>query len=299
MRVSNNPMFRPPAEAWSLILQVDEGCPWNRCWFCGMYKGMSPRRRPLEDVFTLIRREAACQPGASRVFLADGDVMRRPYEELRAILRMLGECLPRLNRVSLYANGSSISAKSGAELIELRALKLHTLYMGLESGDESILQRCCKGETAAGMIAAGRAAQAAGLRLSVMVLLGLGGVGQSQSHVEHTADALNRMQPRLLSALRVIPVKGTRLYDEAASGAFRLPTEFEIVRELRDLIAGLDLSATVFRANHNSNVIPLEARLPHDKSRLLAELDNLLTPGMLARRTHERKAGLRSGRESV
>lgn len=285
MNVSNNPMFRPPAEAWSLILQIDEGCPWNRCTFCGMYKGISHRRRSLEEVAALIRREAACQPGARRVFLADGDVMRRPFEELRAILQMLGECLPRLTRVSLYANGSSIAAKSADELAELRSLKLHTLYMGLESGDEAILQRCCKGETAAGMVEAGRAAQAAGLRLSVMVLLGLGGIAHSQSHIAHTAEALNRMQPRLLSALRVIPVEGTRLHAEAASGAFCLPTEFAVVRELRDLIARLELSATVFRANHSSNIIPVEARLPHDKSRVLAGLDDLLASGMLDRQT--------------
>jgi len=283
--VSNNPMFRPPAEAWSLILQIDEGCPWNRCTFCGMYKGVTPRRRSLEEVSALIRREAAQDPGASRVFLADGDVMRRPSAELRQILQMLGECFPRLARVSLYANGSSIAAKSGVELAELRALKLHTLYMGLESGDETILQRCSKGETAAGMVEAGRAAQAAGLRMSVMVLLGLGGVEHSQPHVAHTADALNRMQPRLLSALRVIPVEGTRLHADAASGAFRLPTEFEIVRELRELIARLELPATVFRANHTSNIIPVEARLPHDKPRLLAELDALLATGTLDRQT--------------
>ncbi len=285
MSISNNPMFRPPAEAWSLILQIDEGCPWNRCTFCGMYKGVSHRRRSLEDVFALVRREAARQPGAGRVFLADGDVMRRPFEELRAILQVLGDCFPRLARVSLYANGSSIAAKSAAELGELRSLKLHTLYMGLESGDEDILQRCCKGETAAGMVDAGRAAQAAGLRLSVMVLLGLGGVAHSQSHVAHTAEALNRMQPRLLSALRVIPVEGTRLHAEAASGVFRLPTEFEVVRELRDLIARLELPATVFRANHSSNIIPVEARLPHDKPRVLADLDDLLASGMLDRQS--------------
>jgi radical SAM superfamily enzyme YgiQ (UPF0313 family) len=278
-------MFRPPAEADSLILQVDEGCPWNRCTFCGMYKATPHRRRSGDEVLAVLRREAVRQPGARRVFLADGDVMRRPFEELRAILQVLGEHFPRLARVSLYANGSSIAAKSADELAELRSLKLHTLYMGLESGDEAILERCCKGDTAAGMIEAGRAAQAAGLRLSVMVLLGLGGVANSPSHVAHTAAALNRMQPRLLSALRVIPVQGTRLHAEAASGAFRLPTEFEIVRELRELIAGLDLSATVFRANHSSNIIPVEARLPHDKPRVLAELDGLLSSGMLDRQT--------------
>lgn len=282
---TNNPLFRPPAEAGSLILQIDEGCPWNRCTFCGMYKSLPHRQRSLDAVAALVRQEAALQPDARRVFLADGDVMRRPFTELQAILDMLGESFPRLARVNLYANGSSILAKSEAELAALKARKLHTLYMGLESGDETILQRCCKGETATAMITAGQKAQSVGLRMSVMVLLGLGGTAHTDAHVAHTAAALNQMQPRLLSALRVIPVPGTRLHTETMNGSFNLLTEYEAVREVRALVAQLELPATVFRANHSSNIIPLEARFPHDKQRLLAELDALLASDTLDRQT--------------
>ena len=133
------------------------------------------------------------------------------------------------------------------------------------------------------MVEAGLAAQAAGLRMSVMILLGLGGVDRSREHAAGTAAALNQMQPRLLSALRVIPIEGTELCDEVAGGRFRQLTEWEVVRELRDLIAGLELTSTVFRANHSSNVVPLEARLPRDKAKLLAELDALLASGTLDR----------------
>lgn len=285
MPAVNNPLFRPPAEAGSLILQVDQGCPCNRCTFCGMYRGLVYRRRSLDEVRALVLREARRAPNTHRVFLADGDVMRRPCGELQAILTTLGGHLPRLTRVNLYANGSSIAAKPEQELRALRALRLYTLYMGLESGDEAILKRCRKGETAEQMVSAAVTAQAAGLRMSVMVLLGLGGANHSAEHVAHTADALNRMQPRLLSALRVIPVPGTELYDEAAAGSFRQLTEHQAVRELRELIVKLDLAGTVFRANHNSNVIPLEARLPHDKQRLVDELDALLASGDLDRRS--------------
>lgn len=275
----NNPMFRPPAEADSLILQVDQGCPYNRCTFCGMYRRVPYRRQTLQTIQLMVAAEASQAPDTRRVFLADGDVMRRPFAELQAILLLLNKHFPGLARVNLYATGGAIQSKSDAELQALRELKLHTLYLGLESGDEATLQAVRKGETAAGMIEGGRRAQANGLRVSVMILLGLGGQTRSQEHALATAIALNAMQPRLLSALRVVPVPGTELQADVAAGRFLALTERQTVEELRLMVQGLKLTNTVFRANHSSNVIPLEARFPRDQTRLLAQLDLLLASG--------------------
>jgi len=282
---SNNPLFRPPAEADSLILQVDQGCPYNRCTFCGMYQSIPYQRRSLPEVARLIAHEALFAPDTRRIFLADGDVMRRPFEELKAILIMLSEHFPALTRVNLYATGSAIRSKTDSELLELRERKLHTLYLGLESGDEVTLRAVCKGETAVDMSEAGRRAQACGLRVSVMILLGLGGKTRLREHAEATATALNAMQPRLLSALRVVPIPGTELHRAVETGAFSMITERQVVEELRLIVEALELTNTVFRANHSSNIIPLEARLPRDKERLLAQLDILLTSGHLDSRS--------------
>lgn len=277
----NQPQFRPPAEADSLILQVDEGCPYNRCTFCGMYRGMRYRRRELPLVERLVAAESRHWPGATRIFLADGDVMRRPFPELRDILLLLNRYFPSLARVNTYATGQAIQSKSDGELKTLRQLKLHTLYLGLESGDEATLKAVNKGETAADMAAAGRRAQACGLRISVMVLLGLAGQARWREHALATAATLNAMQPRLLSALRVVPIPGTELHADVEAGRFALLTEQQVVEELRLMIGELELANTVFRANHSSNIIPLEARLPRDKPRLLAQLDQMLASGHL------------------
>ena len=283
--MTNNPLFRPPAEADSLILQVDQGCPYNRCTFCGMYKGVPYQRRTMTDIATLVRQESRHQRDARRVFLADGDVMRRPFTELRDILILLNESFPALARVNLYATGTAIASKTDEELRHLKSLKLHTLYLGLESGDEETLRRVVKGETAASMVEAGQRAQAHGLRLSVMILLGLGGDERTREHARASAESLNLMQPRLLSALRVVPIPGTELHREVESGRFALLTERQVVEELRLMIEGLQLDNTVFRANHSSNIIPLEARFPRDRNALLDQLDGLLASGHLDARS--------------
>ncbi len=288
-------LFRPPGEAGSLIIRVAEGCPWNRCAFCGMYKGVKYSFPGLEKVAAEIRRlgrdsggnhfisrilsREEAQPDARRIFLADGDVMHLDFRELEEILLMLNEQFKNIARVSVYANGASILAKTDDQLRRLRELKLHTLYMGLESGDDRTLREVNKRETAGEMILAGERAQAAGLRMSVMVLVGLAGKERSLPHARATAEAFNRMQPRLLSALRLIVTPNTPL----AVNGFQMLTEHEAVEETREMIAGLELNQTVFRADHSSNIVPLEARFPRDKERLLGELDALLSSGRLDR----------------
>ncbi|MBM4154107.1 MAG: radical SAM protein [Lentisphaerae bacterium] len=275
------PLFRPPAEAESVIVRVAFGCPHPACAFCGMYRSGPYRPRDAADVSAEIRAAAREQPGARRVFLADGDALRLGFDRLAAVLGELAAAFPALARVNSYANGSSILALGREGLASLRARRLDTLYMGLESGDPAVLRRMGKAETVDGMVEAGRLAREAGLKMSVIVLLGLGGPDGSAAHARATAEALNRMQPRLLSALRVIPVPGTPLARWEEEGAFRRLSEFEAVRELRDLAAALTLEGTVFRANHVSNVLPVEARFPRDRAVLLASLDALLDSGRL------------------
>ncbi|MFZ4395823.1 MAG: radical SAM protein [Kiritimatiellia bacterium] len=264
-----------------MILQIDQGCPYNRCTFCGMYRQVRFHRRSMPEIQRLLDAETRQSRGVRRVFLADGDVMRRPFAELQTILQALAQRLPELARVNVYATGRAIADKTDPELRALRAGKLQTLYLGLESGDEETLRRVCKGEDAATMVEAARRAQACGLKISAMVLLGLGGQARSGAHADATADALNRMQPRLLAALRVVPVPGTELHAAVRAGHFRQVTERGVIEEMRRLVARLELTNTVFRANHSSNIVPLEARLPRDKQALLAQLDALLASGVL------------------
>lgn len=260
-----------------MILRVADGCPWNGCTFCGMYKGVSYRFHGVEYAEKEFTKAARRWPDSRRIFLADGDVMHLGFQPLETMLVSLNEKFRHLARVSVYANGASILAKTDDELRRLKDLKLHTLYMGLESGDAETLCAVNKRESAEQMIEAGRRAQAAGLRMSVMVLLGLAGKTRSLEHARATAMVLNRMQPRLLSALRLVTTPNTPLY----KSGFKMITEYDAVAEARALIQGLELEQTVFRADHTSNIVPLEGRFPKDKQRLLTQLDLLLASGQL------------------
>ena len=180
----------------------------------------------------------------------------------------------------MYANGSSILTKSSEELENLKKLKLFTLYLGLESGDDEVLTHVRKGETTEQMTKAVQVAQAAGIRMSVMVLLGLAGKKLSKQHAERTAIAINKMSPKFLAALRFVQAPGVKMFE-----GYETLSEYEVIQELYTIVENLDLANTVFRANHASNPIPIAARFPKDKDALLYSLNNLLNNSSLDRKS--------------
>ena len=272
------PLFRPPAEANSLIFQVAYGCPHNTCRFCGMYKGVRYSQREPDEVLAEFAKAARRYPGTRRIFFADGDIMFLEYDYLQIMLEELNRLFPHLARVNLYANGTSILAKSESELKRLSELKLNTLYMGLESGDDKILRLVNKNELVDDMISAVRMAQNNGLKCSVMALLGLGGEEMSNRHARLTAKAISLMQPRLLSILRFIDVEGRQIYS-----GYEILSEYEAVKELYEIVSRLELDKTVFTANHASNPLPIKGRFPQDKHKLMEIIDTMLKSEILDR----------------
>lgn len=264
-----------------MIIQVDEGCPWNRCTFCGMYKHVVYRRRSMDEVFQLIASLAHKQPAARRVFLADGDPLKRPFFEVVQLLKSVKINFPAAVRINAYTCGATIHSFSPEQWQLFRELGLHTVYLGLESGDDKTLKRVHKQERAQSMVDAVTMVQSQGVRGSVMILLGLGGKESSQQHIQKSAARLNAMQPRLLSCLRAVPIPGTGFNDEIEQGSLTPLCEQEIAEEMLNLLELLCLKKTVFRANHSSNILPLEGRLPSDKLRLIQSLNTLLKSGML------------------
>jgi radical SAM superfamily enzyme YgiQ (UPF0313 family) len=266
------PVIRPPAEADSFLLQVTLGCSADHCSFCGAYKRKPFRVKDPAEIFSDIDRYARRYPDTRRVFLMDGDALVLGNSKLIPILEKLEKVFPRLSRVSGYANGSNITRTSDGELADLYAHKLSLIYMGLESGSQPVLDRCGKTSSAEEMIRAVQRAERAGIRSSVIVLLGLGGKKYSGEHVRGTIEALNRMQPRYLSFLSLMVIPGTSLAEEVRRGDFVELEAAELLKEAYAMIRGLELERTVFRSNHASNYLALEGTFPKDKPALLEAL---------------------------
>jgi len=271
-------IIRPPNEADSLILQVSVGCSHNRCTFCPAYIEKKFRIKSKDEIFSDIDLAVSKTKGeVRRIFLCDGDPLIMKQVLLVEILDRLLLKFPKLLRVGIYANAKSILRKSDIDLKCLRQKKLSIVYMGLESGDPQTLEFVKKGATIDNMVDAAVRVRNAGMKLNVTVLLGLGGKKRSRVHAKETIKVLNRMEPNHIGALTLMVVPGTPLYDHQIKGRFELPGKFELVNELKIMIEGSDLKNCLFFSNHASNYFPIQARLPRDKEKILAELEAVIS----------------------
>ncbi|MCP4605622.1 MAG: radical SAM protein [Proteobacteria bacterium] len=271
------PVFRPPSEARSLILQATLGCSNNHCAFCSMYHWKRFRVRKEEELFVEIDWLGDNQPETRRVFLADGDVFVLSTRRLLRILEKLYQKLPMLERVTAYACPQNFKTKSIEELREVRAAGLTMAYYGVESGDDEILRRVNKGVTAQEMVEMGLKPQEAGIDLSVTVLLGLGGPRLSNQHAEATARVLNALAPRYASALTLMVTPREPSFEEAYDDpSWRVLTTAETLVECRTMVANIHADGITFRSNHASNYLALGGDLQKDKQRLLNQIDEVL-----------------------
>ena len=268
-------IFRPPSEAESLIIQIVVGCSHNRCTFCGSYKEKKFRIKTFEEIKEDIDEAAQSGWSFDRVFLADGDALIIPQRRLLEVMAYLRKELPHVRRVGIYANAKGVLKKTVQELQELKEVGLGIIYLGVESGDQVVLDRVCKGTTYEKLVQAGTMVKEAGIKLSVTVLLGIGGRERSREHAVATGRILTEMDPEYVGALSLIIVPGTPLHEEITKGDFVLPTPFELIEELRTMIEHTDMHGLFF-SNHASNYLPIKARMPKDKETTLRLIDEVL-----------------------
>ncbi|MGP8081181.1 MAG: radical SAM protein [Dehalococcoidales bacterium] len=297
-------IIRPPSEWRDYFLPLTRGCSNNTCTFCNRW-GEKLHLRELEDVkleidaLALFMHRGLTLPeippivyavaqewDGNDVFLLDSDALVYPFPRLKETLQYLNLKLPEIRRIGAYATAQDILRRTVDELKELQALKLGILYIGLESGDDEILQRICKNVTAAQVIEAVQKVKAAGILTSVTVILGLGGVLQLKDqkaagdrHTLATARVLSEMDPDYVGALTMTLVPGTPMYADAASGKFHLITPFESLQELLTIVKNANFSNCFFSSMHASNYFSVRGTLPQDKEKMIKALEQIIKKG--------------------
>lgn len=259
------------------MLPLTLGCSHNSCTFCRTYKGVKFRIRTVAEVKADIDRMARSYAwSVDRVFLENGDALVCRQEMLVEILGHLNKKFPRMERVGSYATPQSLLRKTVDELKALKDLKLEIVYLGVESGDEEVLKKIEKGVTPAQVVEAGKKVKAAGIALSVTIILGLGGVQGYGETPPETAKVLSEIDPDFCGALTLMLEPKAPLCQAYERGEFKPASPFQSLQELREIIAHSNFTNCLFTSNHASNYLPIRFRLPQQKGEGLKMLDKVL-----------------------
>ena len=265
-------VYRPPSEAYSLIVQVTYGCSHNGCAFCDMYDDKHFAMRPMEEIREDFEMARQVYRHVERVFLADGDALMRRTDDLVQILGLVYGLFPECERVTCYASPTSLQIKSEEDLCLLQQHGLTMVYMGLESGCDEVLKKMNKGHDSAAIIAAGQKARRCGLKLSVTAISGLGSRELMREHAIGTAKALSAMKPEYIGLLTLMVEHGTPLERWVREGSFTVLGPMEVLQETEIFLQHIDSEGSIFRMNHASNYLTLKGTLNQDREVLLAKV---------------------------
>ncbi len=273
----DEPLFRPPGEARSAILQATIGCAWNKCAFCEMYTAKKFRSRPFTQLKDEIETLAKHYKGhVKKFFLGDGNAFVLSASQLMPILDEINQQFGRLQRISAYALPKDILSKSDQDLRELRQSGIKLLYIGIETGDDELLRLINKSETYHTTLDGILKAQSAGIDTSIMILTGLGGKKYSRQHALHSAEIINQINPRFLSTLTLSLPYGQEHYEVRFKGEYIQQSVKELMEEMKLFIENLHVENVIYRSNHVSNSLALAGTLSKDKNTLLKQIDEAL-----------------------
>jgi radical SAM superfamily enzyme YgiQ (UPF0313 family) len=272
----HEPVFRPPAEANSAILQVTLGCSWNKCAFCEMYSSKQFRVRPLNNIVADIVVLSRFYKGIKKIFLADGNAFVLSANHLLPILEKINTSFGKIQRISSYALPKDIFNKTPEQLREIKDMGLKLLYIGIESGDDELLYLINKSETYNSTKEGILKAHEAGIETSVMVLNGLGGRKYSEQHAINSAKLINEIQPKLLSTLTLSLPFGQAHFQQKFTGDYIPQTIVELAEELKLFVSNTQLQNTIFRSDHVSNNLVLKGVLSKDKDVLINTIEETI-----------------------
>lgn len=270
------PLYRPPSESKSLIIQITEGCSHNKCAFCYMYKTKKFRVKNDKEILEHIIELKKIYKSAGRIFIADGDFLALNPDRILSILKLIKTYFSESTRISAYAGPLNIINKTKEELDQIRNAGLDFLYLGIESGSDEVLSIMNKGVSSSQMIEVGKKIKKSGFTLSCMLISGLGGKLLSNEHALLSAKVSSEIKPDYLSLLTLLVDEDTSLNKLLEDGNFSLLSASEILEETLLFLKNIELNNTIFRSNHPSNYLNLKGVLSEDKDRMILQIEEHL-----------------------
>lgn len=297
--------IRPPSEGYSLLLRVARGCAWNKCKFCGFYRGETFGVRPVEhikkdvdavkawiDVFQgkgkkQVESEADYeayymaanwfQSGMESVFFQDANsILMKPVYMIE-LLEYLREVFPNIKRITTYARSDTIARIGDEDLKRYAQLGLNRFHVGLETGNDTLLKLVNKGVTREVQIKAGKKAMQAGIEVSEFYMPGLGGKEYANQSAVDTADVLNQINPDFIRIRSMALDESMELYEDYQNGTFTRGNDIDTIKEIRTFIEHLEGIDSVVESDHILNILlELRGKMPQDKGRMLQTIDRFL-----------------------
>ena len=280
MRYEGN-IFRPPSEAYSLLLQVTVGCTHNKCTFCSMYKDKQFHIRKLEDILEDLAWARRHYARVERIFLCDGDALALSVNKLMPILDYIRENFPECERVTAYARAEDALRKTDEELKQLYEAGLTMAYVGAESGSEKVLEDIHKGETRQQLIDGVKKIEASGMKASVTFISGLAGKAGWEEHAIESGKMISEMSPSYVALLTLIVDPSVPMAKDIESGKMELLSAEEVMKETLLMLENTEVTRKcVFRSNHASNYLSLKGNLPDDKERMMEQIREAMSNHM-------------------
>lgn len=264
------PIWRPPYEAGSVLLQATVGCTHHRCKFCSLYPGIEFRVSPMSEIVSDLEIIRHYQPRARRVFLTGANPFALSFDRLKELAMTVHDYLPRC-QIGTFSRISDIKNKTVEQLKELRSYGFNGLSIGTETGDDMTLAKMNKGNTAQDTFEQCRKLEEAGIEYYIVYLTGLAGKGNGRRNALASAKLFSRLKPYIISVVSLTLFPGSELYGDVANGNYTVSPEHERLEELMTFIGNLE-NRTTLLADTVSNPVPINGFLPEDKNRILAEL---------------------------
>jgi len=271
------PIYRPPSEANSLLVQATIGCPWNKCTFCMVYKnGPKFKIRPVKEIKEdLLWAKNNYGPTIETVFFPSGNTIIMKTNDFVEILKYTKKLFPNIKRITIYGSAQYIANKGLDDLKKIANAGLSRIHVGLESGDDEVLKSVKKGSTKEIQIKAGKLVKQAKIELSEYVVLGLGGKKRTKQHIKETVDVLNQINPDFIRIRTFLPKINTPILEQIKSGDFQILSPYEALQETYYLIKGLKVNSRIY-SDHYTNYIQVNGKIPEDKDDMIKTIKNAL-----------------------